>query len=105
MARRRRADINVENVRRFRERGVTYAEIGEKMGYSAAAVWRAYNQPGRVRTEVPAGKQRSTYLPDEHWELLRQWALLIGESRSVMIARLIEEEAGQRGAPMGIEEI
>ena len=99
MARRRRADINVENVRRFRERGVTYAEIGEKMGYSAAAVWRAYNQPGRVRTEVPAGKQRSTYLPDEHWELLRQWALLIGESRAVMIARLIEEEAGRRGAP------
>ena len=38
MARRKRADINVENVRSFRERGVTYAEIGQKMGYSPAGL-------------------------------------------------------------------
>ena len=29
-----------------------------------------------------------------------EWALLIGESRAVVIARLVEEEAGRRGTPM-----
>ena len=96
----KRKKIDLDLVRDYRARGVTYAKIGASMGFDPSSVWRALNQPGRGEDEVPAGKHRSAYLPDEHWELLRRWGLVSGDSRAVVMARLIEQEAERRGIPL-----
>ena len=87
-----------EGAFQLRGMGLSYAEVADRLGVSAAAVWQALNEGrakvhrearrGRVRRS-PGGVQVSCYMCEGDVALLRERALLGRVSVSLLVSRIL----------------
>ena len=75
----------------YADRGLSYAQIAEKMSCSVSGVYYALNprRRGQVKRVAPAGPQRTVYLPDWIWDGVVEVALHERVSYSAVVARML----------------